>query len=376
LEWCLQVAEPLQPDRTDPLEVKLLEQEQDNFRAALRWCIETNQATLGMRLAERTWLFWYMRGRWTEGRAWLSELLALQAAQKPSPERAAALAVAGQLAIDQTDFGAAETLLMEGQRLAKQVGDEHTLALCLYDRASAARARGESATAISLFEQSLEVSQRLDDAWSVAMTLQSMASVTFEMGDVERAEELANIALALFQEQGHLWGIGRSMALLGRSAQHRDVHPVARLFFTEALSIQRQQADGQGMTWSMLGLSRTALAQSDFVESRRLLEESLTQALHLGDRLTVARGLELAAVAAVAQLPSAAVVWLAAARGVREALRSEPYSLERDQLEKCLHAGRGALDAAAFDAALQDGKRIRLEVVVAEALGALGSLTR
>ena len=35
------------------------------------------------------------------------------------------------------------------------------------------------------------------------------------------------------------------------------------------------------MTWSMLYLSRTALAQRDFAEARQLLEESLTQALEL-----------------------------------------------------------------------------------------------
>ena len=44
LQWCLQLTEQLQPDRTDPVEVGLLEQEQDNLRAALRWCIETDQA--------------------------------------------------------------------------------------------------------------------------------------------------------------------------------------------------------------------------------------------------------------------------------------------------------------------------------------------
>src|SRR4029077_9393594 len=113
-------------------------------------------------------------------------------------------------------------------RLAEQVGDEHTRALCLYYRASGARARGEDSTAMKLFEQTLDVNQRLDDGWSVAMTLQSMAVVTFELGDVERADELANIALALFREQGHLWGVGRSMALLGRTAQQRDDYQTAR----------------------------------------------------------------------------------------------------------------------------------------------------
>jgi predicted ATPase/DNA-binding XRE family transcriptional regulator len=374
LHWCLQLAEPLQPDRTDPLEVALLEKEQDNFRAALRWCIETNQAAHGMRLGERAWLFWYMRGRWTEGRAWLGELVALPAAQKPSPERAAALAAAGQLAIDQNDFGAAEALLSESEQIAEQVGDEHTRALSVFYRAGAARIRGESSTALTLFENSLQIYQRLEDSWSVAMTLQSLASVTFEMGGVDRAEQLANVALVLFREQRHMWGVGRSMALLGRTAQQRDDQATARSFLAEALSIQRQQADGQGMTWSMLYLARTALAQNDLAEARQLLEDSLTRALESGDRLSVARGLELVAVAAINQLPVAAVRLLAAAFALREPLHSAAYPHEREQLERCLAVGRSVLDPAALEAATQAGEGFRLEQAIAEALGALSSL--
>jgi predicted ATPase len=374
LQWCLQLAEQLQPDRTDPLEVELLEQEQDNFRAALRWCVETNQANIGLRLGERMWLFWYMRGGWTEGRAWLTELLALPGAEAPTSERAAALAVAGQLAICQSDYDEAEALLVEAQRLAERVGDEHTLALCLYNRASAARARGESLTAISLFEQSLDISQRIEDGWSVAMALQSLASVTFEMGGIERAEELSNVALAMFREQGHRWGVGRSLALLGRTAQHRGDHRMARLFIDEALSIQRQQADRQGMTWSLLALSRTAAAQGEFAEAHELLGEGLTHALDLGDRLSVVRGLEIVAGVAIGQHPSAAILLLAAARVLRAVLHSAPYLHEGDQIERCLALGRTMLDAAAFDNATRSGERLRLEQAVAEALRTVSSL--
>jgi tetratricopeptide (TPR) repeat protein len=316
-----------------------------------------------------------MRGRWAEGRTWLGELLALRAAQKPSSERAAALAVAGQLAIDQNDFGEAEALLIEGQHLAEHLGDEHTRALCLYNRAGTARVRGDSSIALSLFEQSLYVYQRLHDGWSVAMTLQSIASVTFEMGDVERAEELTKVALTLFREQGHLWGVGRAMALLGRTAQHRADHPSARSFLTEALSIQRKQVDGQGMTWSKLYLSRTALAQGELAEARQLLEESLTRALELGDRLTVVRGLELVAATTVGALPSAAVLLLVAAGVLREALDSTPFPYERQRLERCLSAARAALDDTAFQSASRVGQQIGLEPVIAEALRAFSSLT-
>jgi hypothetical protein len=166
------------------------------------------------------------------------------------------------------------------------------------------------------------------------------------------------------------------MALLGRTAQQRDDHPSARSFFDEALSIQRQQADGQGMTWSMLYLARTALEQYDFAEARQLLEECMSRALELGDTSSVARALELVAQAAVTQLPSTAVLLLSAAGHLREALDSAPYPLERQQLDRCLAAARGALDVAAFDTAVQTGARTRLERAITEALRTLASLTR
>jgi hypothetical protein len=90
-------------DRTDP-GGRAVGTRAGQFSPALRWCIETDQATRGMRLSERMWLFWCICAAAGPRGAWLSELLALPAAQKPSSERAAAHAVAGQLAINQDDF--------------------------------------------------------------------------------------------------------------------------------------------------------------------------------------------------------------------------------------------------------------------------------
>jgi hypothetical protein len=165
------------------------------------------------------------------------------------------------------------------------------------------------------------------------------------------------------------------MVLLGRTAQHRDDHQAARQFITEALSIQQQQADLQGMTWSMLYLSRTALAQGGFAEARHLWQESLKHALELGDRLSAARGLERVAVAAVSQLPYVAVLLLAAANSLRKVLDAAPYPHERDQLEHCVAAARLVLAADAFDAATRAGERLGLDAAIAEALRALSSLT-
>ena len=92
----------------------------------------------------------------------------------------------------------------------------------------------------------------------------------------------------------------------------------------------------------------------------------------LGDRLSVVRGLETVAVAVDGQKPSGAILLLADV--LREALHSEPYPYERDELERCLAAGRATLGAADFDSVTQAGERLRLEQLVAEALHTVSSL--
>ena len=104
------------------------------------------------------------------------------------------------------------------------------------------------------------------------------------------------------------------------------------------------------------------------------MRESLTQALELGDRLSVARGVEIVALAVVDQEPAASALLLAASHALREALHSVPYAYERDELERCLAACRAVLGAANFDSATQAGQRLRVEHMVAEALHTLSSL--
>jgi non-specific serine/threonine protein kinase len=52
-----------------------LEQEHDNFRAALGWARERGEAELGLRLAASLGPFWYVSGFFSEGRGWVEGLL-------------------------------------------------------------------------------------------------------------------------------------------------------------------------------------------------------------------------------------------------------------------------------------------------------------
>ena len=54
-----------------------LDHDHENFRAALRWAIDSRDAALGYQLVWGLWRFWSTRGWLTEARAWFDEVLAL-----------------------------------------------------------------------------------------------------------------------------------------------------------------------------------------------------------------------------------------------------------------------------------------------------------
>ena len=96
-----------------------LEREHANFRAALRWALDGGEAGLGLRLGAALWWFWFVRGRWSEGLAWLEALLALPAgaggAADDAKIRSRALTGAGWLAEYALRAPAARALLEAGR---------------------------------------------------------------------------------------------------------------------------------------------------------------------------------------------------------------------------------------------------------------------
>ena len=83
---------------------------------ALSWSLEGSDPEPGLGLASALSTFWYMRGFWSEGRAWLEEALAGTPGNR-AEARAKALRGLARLAVEQGDFGRAETSAEEALAL-------------------------------------------------------------------------------------------------------------------------------------------------------------------------------------------------------------------------------------------------------------------
>lgn len=123
-----------------------LEVEQDNFRAVFRWALEARDGDVAYRLAGALGQFWFVNGRWTEGRRLLEEVLALPTDVPPDPTRRA-------------------KVLYQASYLAQYQGDY-------------ARARG-------LCEQSLALYRTLDNQFWMVMTIVRLARITLYQEDQE-----------------------------------------------------------------------------------------------------------------------------------------------------------------------------------------------
>src|SRR5919199_779394 len=181
-----------------------LEQEHDNFRAALRWFAAAGDIERGLRLATALWTFWYIRGYVTEGRAHLTDLLALAEAPTLRAARAAALVGAAQLARTQGDYAGAKGVLEESLALYRQLGLQRNIALVVLTLGEVAQGQGDYAAARELLHESLATMAAAGEQLELPWALDTVAHLAVDEGQGERAVRLAGAAGQLRERMGTL----------------------------------------------------------------------------------------------------------------------------------------------------------------------------
>jgi non-specific serine/threonine protein kinase len=310
-----------------------LEHEHDNLRAALRWCIERQDAEGALRFGGALWRFWQTRGHVTEGRQRLTEVLAPGRARGSADShcswRAAALSGAGNMALFQ----------------------------------------GDMASAKSLHEESLAIRRRLNDRHGIAGSLNNLGNVAEYRGDHREARLHYQNSLAIHRESQDDWGVATVLYNLGYVAWHEGDDAAARLLYEESLAIGRQIADRWVISWNLAGLADVAQGQGDTHAARLLHEQCLTTTWELGDLGRIAPSLEgLAGLAAAEGHSERALRLAGAAARQRGSFGSRGYPSEQEQITLWLAPAWRALSEEAGRAAWAEGQAMSTEQAVVYAL--------
>lgn len=229
----LALAEQARPFARGPYEkewIDRLELELDNFRAALGFALETEDAARGLKLAEALEPLWIRGNRQREALRWLEPLLML-GGDVDDAVRGGVFVVAGRSAMEAGEVERAEPWFRAGLELTRKAGDDRRTAWALHGLGHLAAEEGDSDAARALFEESMELFLRLGDHAPAGGRMTFLAFYAAREGDLERARSLLERATEQYRLAGDLAGVGGCIHSLGDIAlEQQEVESALELY--------------------------------------------------------------------------------------------------------------------------------------------------
>ena len=247
----------------------LLEQDQDNLRAALDWALESGEADLAFRLSSAAWRLWQARGHLHEARRRLDEVLALEGGEPRY--RAKALEALGGILWWQSDLEKALEVYRETVRMHRSLGDPKELANALYN--------------VSLATVFVQDSNASRDALDEAEVLYRELGDVGGLGDVEwgrgnftaYVDEDAPAAIAhmkksieYYEAAGNEFGMGWGNFEVGHLSRQIGDYDQAWIYLSRGLDLFSAHQDVSGVVLLLAACAGLALVLGDRDRAHRL----------------------------------------------------------------------------------------------------------
>jgi tetratricopeptide (TPR) repeat protein len=353
-----------------------LETEHANLLAAAQWFAQSAQVEQAVRLAEALVAFWEGRGRRNQGRALLTELLALPSAAARTAARAHALWAAGVLTLFGAHRAAARAPLEESLAIARELDDSRGIGYALWGLAwqvgwpyaTVAVTEGRLEEMRDLLEESLEMLRAAGDRWASAWVLYTLGDVAWAEGDALAARALCDESRRTFLELGDRAGLTNSLRWLARVCRAQGDVTGARALLEESLTLARALGHRPNTWWALRQLGDMAAESGEYVLARSLYAEALQIVRAMGDQAASATTLLYLAGLAAAEGHAARAVRLAgAAAALREHIGPGVDVRESAGQEPLVEAARHTLSVEAA-AAWAEGRTMTLEQASAYAV--------
>jgi predicted ATPase/class 3 adenylate cyclase len=248
----------------------LCDQENDNIRAALQWCIDARNSEIGFRIGAALWRFWQQRGHLREGRRWLDRLFALPAATERSGVTARAHGAAGGLAYWDTDYGATRRHYDEALAIFREIGDKLGVERALYDLSFAYMVEGDLETHGRLLDESLALARQLGDDEGVANAIDALGYLRVLQRRPEEALPLGEEARVLAKKLGSSFHLIEATATLGQAHKMLGDLDQSERYTKEAIAMHRDARNFAMTTYMVFALSTLEAERGRHVRSMRL----------------------------------------------------------------------------------------------------------
>ncbi|MEU6067709.1 LuxR C-terminal-related transcriptional regulator [Streptomyces sp. NPDC047082] len=241
-----------------------------NLRVALSYCLTTpGEVEAGLQLAVNPNHYWVCFGSLSEGRQWLSQLLAAESGD--SRARTAALGSHAHLCMLQGAVDEGLAILEDYRRAAEALQDDSALAWTQHHLALAAAFRMDLPRAAEFFDEAMTRHRTLGDLAAAAECMFKLAIIVCLLGDVDRALALAAECRELTSAHGECWLTGD--ALFAQSLAHwqRGDRDAADDLARQALRLLQNVNDHWGMALCIEVVAWCAAATGKPRRAARLL---------------------------------------------------------------------------------------------------------
>ncbi len=266
-----------------------MEAENDNLRAALRWCLDTRNAELGLRLAGALGFFWMARNHNMEGRDWLASILSLPHATKRTPMRARALNAAVLL----NRFAgstAARAFAEESLAIYRELGDKRGVIRSLDGLGFALFVQGCHSLARSYFQESLNIARESDDKQGIGIALNHLGDVAQSFGDYAAARPFFAESVQVLRETQDKSNYAISLFDLGGVELALGEYAEARAQFEQALRLGRELDIKLSIAWTLQYQGNVEWCQGNYQAARPFYEQAMVAYREMGQRWAVATG--------------------------------------------------------------------------------------
>ena len=347
--------------------LRRLEVDEGNLRAVLAWSLSEGHApALGLQLAGALGRFWYLTGRWKEGRTWLQ-----QAHGKPAgdePQRARALVALGELYYLLGEQKPARVCLEEGVERWRALGDAASIAWALFQLGNLLLMDSENEKAKASFLESVATYRALDNEWGVATVLNQLGAAAITQGDYRQAVEWLNESLPLIRSLQRPGGIATSLNLLGRALLGEGETARALAHFEEALSLLTQRQSKAGVAWSLINLGLAYIQADQPVEAGDYFRRALAIYQELGSISGLIAALEGLAAADMAKgAAERAVMLLSGAERLRKETGHALTRYEEEMSQRTRALSEAALDVDTWAEAWRRGSQSPLDALLEQA---------
>ncbi len=258
----------------------LLDRDQGNLRAALRWAADQGEAERSLRLATALATYWEARGQLVEGGEWLQAALAA-AGTALAPLRVPALTALARLTYLQGSYADAARLSTASLALARELDDAAGIAAALGELGMTQRLQRDLPNSLRHLTEALDRFRALGDRAGEAFALQNLGMTARVAGDTVRSAAFLQAAVAIQQELGDLRQLALVSTMIGLNAAQAGDAGAAFAHLAAALAAHHEMGDPWFTIFDLLGLAQVLMAQDRPGEVARLL--GVAQAL--GERV-------------------------------------------------------------------------------------------